>query len=161
MLRSIGCSEGVINHCLAVSRNALEIASRVKIPVDMEFIEAGAMLHDMGRCKTHGIDHAVVGAALAMEMGLPEEVARIIERHIGAGISVVEAMELGLPEKDYFPLTPEEKIVSYADNLTDAKGMLTFEEVLKRFERALGKDHPALNRFRAQHEEIMSWIDRG
>ncbi len=157
----MGCSEGVTNHCLAVSRNALEIASRVKIPVDKQLIEVGAMLHDMGRCKTHGIDHAVVGAALAREMGIPEEVARIIERHIGAGISVAEAVVLGLPEKEYHPLTPEEKIVSYADNLTDARGMLPFAEALKRFERALGKDHPALTRFKEQHEEIMSWIDRG
>ncbi len=157
----MGCSDGVINHCLAVSRSALEIASKVKIPVDKELIEAGAILHDLGRCKTHGIEHAIVGASLAREMGLPAEVARIIERHVGAGISADEAKELGLPGKDYFPETPEEKIVSYADNLTDARGMRSFDEALRSFERALGKDHPAIKRFRAQHEEITKWIYKG
>lgn len=161
ILRANGCPEGLIRHCLNVSRNALRIASRVDIPVDRDLLEFGAILHDLGRYKTHGIEHAVMGGEVAREMGLPEEVALIIERHIGAGLTASEAKKHGLPERDFLPLTPEEKIVSYADNLTMGSRMGSFEEALERFKKILGENHPAVQRFVYQHEEIMDWMASG
>ncbi len=158
ILKANGCPSGLIRHCLAVSQNAMRIASQVSTPVDKSLIEFGAVLHDLGRCRTHGIEHAVVGAEMARGAGLPGAVANIIERHIGAGLTASEAKELGLPERDFLPLTPEEKIVSYADNLTAGSMMVSFEEALKRFKKILGNDHPALQRFATQHEEIMGWM---
>ncbi len=161
ILRSNDCSEGLIRHCLAVSKNAVEIASLVEIPVDKDLIKFGAILHDLGRCKTHGIEHAVVGGEIARSMGLPEEVANIIECHIGAGLTASEAGELGLPSRDFLPRTPEEKIVSYADNLTMGSDMGTFERALGKFKKIVGEGHPAVQRFISQHEEIMNWMASG
>lgn len=157
LLKKAGCSDKVIEHVVAVAKAALNIADEVKIPVDKELIRIGALLHDIGRAKTHGIDHAAAGAQIAREMGMDERIIRIIERHIGSGIPADEALALGLPEKDYLPITPEEKIVSYSDNLISGSKIISFEEALQRFKRLLGKDHPAIERFLKQHKEIEGW----
>ena len=115
MLREHGCDDTLVRHCLSVTELAVKIAR--KCEADVQLVEAGALLHDLGRCQSHAIDHAVRGAKIATEMKLPAEIVRIIERHIGAGISRSEAKKLGLPAKDYIPQTLEEKIVSHADNL--------------------------------------------
>ena len=159
LLRRFGCSERVVEHCITVSRVALDIADRVKIRVDRGLIRQGALLHDLGRCKTHSIAHGVVGAKLIEGARVPPEVVRIVERHIGAGIPEAEARELGLPPKDYFPVTPEEKIVAYADKLARGSQVVTFQEALDDMRRSLGKDHPAIERLKNLHEEIQGWLD--
>jgi len=117
ILKDVGCSEEVIRHCKAVRDVALRIAKKTN--ADVKLVEAGALLHDIGRSKTHDIRHAIEGAKIAKKLGLCEEIVNIIERHIGAGLPAEEAKKLGLPEKDYIPLTLEEKIVCHADNLVD------------------------------------------
>ncbi len=115
LLRECGCSDAVIAHCQAVSALAVRIATKCR--ADVELCEIGGLLHDLGRCRSHTITHAVEGARVAKEKDLPEEIVKIIERHIGAGITRSEAKSLGLPERDYSPKTLEEKIVAHADNL--------------------------------------------
>lgn len=134
MLKESGCAPNVIEHCTEVASLAIEIAEKAKAAgqkVDLELVEAGALLHDSGRCRTHGIAHAVEGFRLATGKGIEPEVAEIIKRHIGAGISKEEAKELGLPEDDYFPRTLEEKIVAHADNLVKGTNRISVEERLK------------------------------
>jgi len=115
LLRQSGCSEEVIEHCQAVRDVAVKLAQRAN--ADIRLVEAGALLHDIGRSKTHDIRHAVEGARIAKKLGLPESIIRIIERHIGAGLPAVEAKKLGLPDKDFIPETLDEKIVCHADSL--------------------------------------------
>jgi uncharacterized protein (TIGR00295 family) len=117
LLREAGCSEEVINHCKAVRKVAVRIAK--KAHANIPLVEAGALLHDIGRAKTQGIMHGIEGAKIATELGLPQSIINIIERHLGAGIPKEEAIALGLPPKDYMPLTLEEKIVAHADNLIE------------------------------------------
>ncbi|MFQ5801002.1 MAG: HDIG domain-containing metalloprotein, partial [Candidatus Hydrothermarchaeales archaeon] len=100
LLRLQGCSENIVEHCTAVSKKALELADALTIPVNRDLVFAGAMLHDVGRCRTHDIEHVIVGAEIAREEGLSEDVANMIEKHIGAGITKKEAEALGLPSKD-------------------------------------------------------------
>lgn len=159
ILKKAGCSQKVIDHILAVKNLSLKIADRVKIPVDRELIRTGAFLHDIGRCRTHGIEHAVVGAEIARNLGFDGRVIKIIERHIGAGISRDEARELGLPEKDYIPQSPEEKIIAYADNLLNGDRVVSFEVSLEQFRQSLGNDHPAIKRYMALHREIQEWMN--
>lgn len=159
-LEKLGCSRWVVDHCLAVLNKALEIAEKVNIQVDLDVIREGALLHDIGRCKTNGVKHGVVGAEIARSMGVREEVVKVIERHIGAGIPRKEAVKMGLPERDFIPKSPEEKIVAYADNLTLGTRYLTFEESLSKFQKILGKDHPAIARLRSLHREVQSWINK-
>ena len=77
LLRKNNCPPKVINHCEAVAELALEIAGKLEkkgIKVDLKLVEAGALLHDIGRSKSHAVDHGVVGAKIAESEGLPEEV---------------------------------------------------------------------------------------
>lgn len=130
MLKEAGCSDEVIEHCKAVRDLAVKIAKRAN--ANVELVEVGALLHDIGRSRTHGIRHAVEGAKIAKKLGLPEEVIKIIERHIGAGIPKKEALKLGLPARDYIPETLEEKIVCHADSLIDGNKRQNIEVELER-----------------------------
>lgn len=134
LLEESGCAPNVIEHCKEVASLAVEIAEKAKAAgrnVNIELVEAGALLHDSGRCRTHGIAHAVEGFRLATGKGIEPEIAEIIKRHIGAGISKEEAKELGLPEDDYFPRSLEEKIVAHADNLVKGTNRITMQERLE------------------------------
>ncbi len=137
---------------------ALSIAGRVKVDVDLELVQQGGLFHDIGRSKTHGIEHALVGVEVAKSLGFPDRLVRIIERHIGAGITAREAVRLGLPKNDYLPLTPEEKIVSYADNLISGVREMPFYEALDRFKNILGPDHEGVELFIEQHHEMQGWM---
>ncbi|MPN29858.1 hypothetical protein SDC9_177311 [bioreactor metagenome] len=144
LLEESGCAPNVIEHCKEVASLAIEIAEKAKAAgqnVNLELVEAGALLHDMGRCRTHGISHAVEGFRLATSKGIEPEVAEIIKRHIGAGISREEAKESGLPEDDYFPRSLEEKIVAHADNLIKGTKRITIQEELEIMRKKSVPEH--------------------
>lgn len=150
-----------MEHCKIVTHVALEIAAACQlkgIKVNRELIEVGALLHDIGRSKTHNIDHAVVGVDIARSLGLPVPVLRIIERHIGAGITASEAKALGLPPKDYRPQTLEEKIVAYADKLVEGNRKVGITTAIHRLSEELGSKHPAVKRLTKLHHEFTSLL---
>src|SRR5512133_4133855 len=120
LLRDAGCSRKVINHCRAVRDCACGYASR-NPDIDPLLVEQGAMLHDIGRSRIHDIRHAQCGADLVREMGMGEDLARIVECHTGAGLTADECTLLGLSPRDCMPRTMEEKIVTHADNLIAGK----------------------------------------
>ncbi|AKB83284.1 metal-dependent phosphohydrolase [Methanosarcina barkeri 3] len=131
LLEETGCASNVIEHCKEVASLAVEIANKAKASghnINLELVEVGALLHDLGRCKTHKIAHAVEGYRLATVKGIDPEISEIIKRHIGAGISKEEARGLGLPADDYFPRSLEEKIVAHADNLVKGTSRITIAE---------------------------------
>ncbi len=158
ILKNAGCAPDVVAHCVKVCNTALALADRIAIPLDRELVRQGGLFHDIGRSQTHGIEHAITGVAIAKKLGFRDEVVKIIERHVGAGITAKEAVRLGLPEKDYLPLTPEEKLVSYADNLISGTREMPFYEALDRFKEILGPDHEGVELFRKQHHEIQGWM---
>jgi uncharacterized protein len=127
LLRDAGCSAKVILHCRAVRDCALEYAAR-NPDINYSLVGAGAMLHDIGRGKTHSIRHAQAGADLLRSMGFPEEIARIVECHTGAGLTADECTLLGLHPRDCMPRTTEEKIVTHADNLIAGATRVTIDE---------------------------------
>jgi len=158
ILIQAGCSADVVAHSIVVSQLALSFAERATVSLDRELVQLGGLFHDIGRSRTHGIEHALAGVEIAKKLGFSDRLVHIIERHIGAGISEEEAVKLGLPKKDYVPLTPEEKIVSYADNLVSGVKKMPFLEALDRFKIILGPDHEGVELFLKQHHEIQSWI---
>lgn len=160
LLEHAGCSASVVSHCLAVAEYAGDIAERINscsrkhgIRVDMELVVAGALLHDIGRARTHGIRHAVEGVAIARGIGLDGRLVRIIERHIGAGIDRDEASRLALPPGDYMPHSIEEKIVAHADNLLSGSGRITIQEEVMHL-REKGLDEKLIERFIHLNDEI-------
>jgi uncharacterized protein len=128
LLARAGCDRSVIAHAWAVTAVALSLT---KNPLaDHALVEAGAMLHDIGRGATHGISHAQRGAALARSYGLDPAVAAIIERHIGAGLTADECSLERLVPRDCVPVTLEEKIVANADNLVRGDRAVSIEDTL-------------------------------
>lgn len=155
LLKSAGCDVRLIRHCLAVSNLAVKISQKfLKRNVDVELVRIGALLHDIGRSQTHEITHAYMGSDLLRDSGLPDNVIKIVERHIGAGIPSNEAVNLGLPEKDFIPQTIEEKIVAYADKLVVGNLRISFAEACTQFTDVLGHTHPAVSRFQTLHSEL-------
>jgi len=152
LLQQAGCSDLVITHCKAVREVAVRIAVRAK--ANLELVNAGALLHDIGRSRTQGILHGVEGARIAQELHLPESIVHIIERHLGAGIPKNEAVALGLPARDFLPLTLEEKIVAHADNLINSDRQQPIENEVAK---ALKKGHKAhAARLLQLHHELSS-----
>ncbi len=130
LLARAGCGRQVIAHARAVTDLALRFTESPV--VDLDLVLAGAMLHDIGRGVTHGIDHAQRGAALARSLALDENIVHIIERHIGAGMTADECSLEGLTPRDCIPKTVEEKIVANADNLVHGDRPGTIVETLQK-----------------------------
>ncbi|MDD1718241.1 MAG: HDIG domain-containing protein [Methanoregulaceae archaeon] len=129
LLERAGCDAGVIAHSQAVHEVAIRYADRIPL-ADRELVSAGAYLHDIGRGKTHTIQHAQVGADYCRSIGLPEPVARIVECHTGAGLTADECTLLGLPPRDCVPATLEEKIVCNSDNLVAGAYPVSIERTI-------------------------------
>lgn len=137
--RHYGATPGLrallLKHSRSVADLALSTAHRLHLPLDDAQIEAAAMLHDIGIITTdapgigcHGhepyLRHGVMGASMLRAEGLPEWVARVAERHTGAGITAddVRTLHLPLDERDYMPETLLEKLICFADKYYSKSG---------------------------------------
>ena len=165
LLRKAGVGEDDIQHCLLVAGKALEIAHRTGAALDFELIGRGALFHDLGKAKTHAIEHGKLGAEMGKSLELPAAITDIMEKHIRGGLTEAEAIELGLPVKDYRLKSMEEKIVIYADRLVDiiTDGVVKAdEEAEERFEDILttdikyGKNDITRKRYLGYHREIQA-----
>ena len=130
LLREAGCSKKVIAHCRSV--HDLSIEYWHEDLMNREVLEEGAFLHDIGRGITHGLAHAQAGADLCRRKGLPERVARVVECHIGAGLTADECTLLRLLPIGCMPLTPEERVVAHADNRVAGTRVISLEERMMR-----------------------------
>ena len=123
-------SRQVADRCLAIVRKHREL------PVDVQFLEEAAMLHDIGilRCNAPSIHcygtepyikHGPIGADMLRQEGYPRH-ARVAERHTGTGLP------------GYEPETLEEQIVCYADKFyskSHPDRVLTVAEAARQLER--------------------------
>ena len=166
VLRTAGVSEDDITHSVHAAEKALEIARRIGgNGINHELVGRGALFHDLGKSKTHEMEHGKIGAELGCKIGLPQEICDIMEKHIRGGLTEPEARELGLPVKDYTLRRLEERIIIYADRLvdiindgivklkTDSESETRFEEILRTYPK-YGKNEVTLNRYLGYHREI-------
>ena len=150
--------ENVIRHCEAVYKKAMEIAANFD-NVDKDLIKKGALLHDIGRSKTHGITHAIEGVEIAKKYGYDQDVLNIIERHIGAGITEDESEKLGLPKKSYVPQTLEEKIVAHADNLISGSKEVDIDFVINKWKKRIVDSDDNIERLLKLDEELIKTFE--
>ena len=166
VLRAAGMSEDDIKHSVHAAEKALEIASRIGgNSIDQELVGRGALFHDLGKTKTHEMEHGKAGAEIGRNIGLPGPLCEIMEKHIRGGLTESEARELGLPVKDYTLHRLEERIIIYADRLVDIihDGIVTiaserdaemrFDEILRTYPK-YGKNQVTLDRYLGYHREI-------
>ncbi len=158
-------SRQVADRCLTIVKNHPDL------PVDKQFLEEAAMLHDIGIrwchaptifCygEEHYLRHGLIGGELLRKAGL-ERHARVCERHTGTGLSVVPVGKDGQPllpvdqvKAGFFvPETLEEQLVCYADKFYSKSRP---EKVLSVIETA-----ESLEKF--GHEGVvkfLSWAER-
>lgn len=165
--------EILVRHSEAVGRKAMECAeAHPELMIDRGFLRDAALLHDIGIFLTdapgiecHGklpyICHGIAGARLIREecgalLGedRAEALARVCERHTGAGLTAadIRVQHLPLPERDYLPETLEEKLICYADKFFSKGSDLDAEKPLDRVRASMschGADTGA--RFEALH----------
>jgi len=151
----------ILSHSRKVQEIALRIAKKIH-GIDLEFIKIGSLLHDIGRfdCWNDPLHHGIRGAEILRKEGL-ERYALLAERHLGAGITKEEIKHRGLdlPLRDFVPVTPEEKIITYADNLVQHDKEITFKESIERFKKELGTN--AIKKFYKLKREVDALHDKG
>ena len=132
----------ILSHSEKVKEIALRIAKNLKVQTDKDFIINASLLHDIGRFNCppnkNSLFHGIKGSKIMNKEGFPK-IAKVCERHLGAGIDKEQAKRLGLPIKDYLPKTIEEKIITFADNLISGNKEIPFADVIKRFKKEYTK----------------------
>lgn len=140
LLKKMKVPYHVRRHSLKVAEKALNIAEKItKIKIDLDLIEIGALLHDIGRSKTHGFKHALIGGKILRDLGFPEELARICETHILGGLDKEDAKAVDLPERDFLPNSIEEKIICLADKHMAGTREVSIEQRFKKWFLKYGK----------------------
>lgn len=86
LMAAYGMLPNIREHSFQVNRVALvlgEALATAGYALHLPLIEAGALLHDLGKtpCLKNGQKHAEWGAALLTELGYPE-VAQIVKEHV-------------------------------------------------------------------------------
>jgi tRNA (cytidine56-2'-O)-methyltransferase len=138
MLAEEGVQDKVKEHVIAVAGLAVRVGERMREAgneVDLTLVEAGALLHDIGRSRTHGIMHAIEGTRILADNGVSPRVIGIVRNHIGAGMDKEEAAAQGLPHEDFIPQTLEQKIVAACDNLFSGSERTTVAHEIKHLEK--------------------------
>ncbi|WP_458405886.1 TIGR00295 family protein [Methanobrevibacter sp.] len=158
LLKKEHTPDNVIEHCIAVCRKAMKIAANFD-NADVDLIRKGALLHDIGRSKTHDITHAIEGVKIAEKYGYDQDVLNIIERHIGAGITESESVGLGLPKKSYVPQTLEEKIVAHADNLVSGSEEVDIDFVIRKWKRRIKDSEDNIERLIELDNELIKTFE--
>lgn len=119
----------LLRHSSAVAEEAVAIAKRCSLDIDINDVEVAAMLHDIGIIRTNApgigcygsapyLCHGPIGADMLRAAGAPEKYALVAERHTGSGLSEEEIRARGLtlpPGRIYMPQSMLEKLVCYAD----------------------------------------------
>ena len=145
----------LVLHSRQVADLAVKLGQRLidrGVPVDIEFVEEAAMLHDIGMCRTdapgihcHGtepyIRHGILGRQMLDSIGLYRH-GRVCERHTGAGITAAEIISQHLPidpPRDLLPESIEEKLVCYADKFFSKSRIDEPPKTLDRVRKSLAK----------------------
>ena len=156
----------LVSHSRQVADMAVALGLRLidqGVPLDIEFVEEAAMLHDIGMCRTdapgihcHGTEpyilHGIIGRKMLDGMGLFRH-GRVCERHTGTGLTADEIIAEGLPivpPRDLLPESLEEKLICYADKFFSKSRPDEPPKTLERARKSLAKFGGAtLDRFDA------------
>ena len=140
LLKILKIPLSVRRHSEKVADKAIQIANKLKnAQVNMNLIEIGALLHDIGRTKTHDFKHALIGGKILRQRGFSEKLARICETHILGGLDKDDARKFGLPIRNYLPETLEEKIICLADKHMAGTREVSIQERFNRWFQKYGR----------------------
>lgn len=121
LLAEYGREADWTKHCFAVADAAARVGEIVaqNRSIDCSFLWSAALLHDIGRYRTHDpLLHGAEGYKLLSMLNYEKE-AYVCASHILFGLNAAEAKHLGLPACDFVPHSIEEKLVSLVDFLIE------------------------------------------
>lgn len=157
--------EILFRHSSQVAEYALGISARRHLRLSDELVTDAAMLHDIGICRTyapsikcqgteHYIRHGVIGGQMLRSEGVGEAIARVAERHTGAGLTQLEIIvqHLPLPPIDYLPETLLEQLICYADKFFSKSRDMQQKPLDKVLKGMQTHGDYAYQRFLALHE---------
>lgn len=124
------------------------------INVDLNLIEIGSILHDIGRSKSNKINHAIIGVQILKKYNIDYKILNIIKKHIGCGIDENEAIKYDLPLDNYIPLTDEEKIVAHSDNLINGIKKIDINTRINILKKKKIYNETIYNRYMSLDKEI-------
>ncbi|MDH4161286.1 MAG: HDIG domain-containing protein, partial [Nitrospirota bacterium] len=129
-----------------------------RLAIDRERLRVGALLHDIGRCRTHDpIGHGVEGYRLLTELGHHQE-AHVCASHILCGLSREDAAAHGLPDRAFLPRTIEEKLVPMIDSVVEVDRATTLEKRIASIMRRYDGNAWFLDRMRTAHQRARTFL---
>lgn len=147
----------IYTHSNIVCALAEQVIDRRQLPLDIDLVRAGSLLHDIGVYRLYGpsgeLDHAgyvrhgVLGYELLHDLGFPDAICRFCSCHIGMGLSRDDVIRQGLPlpVDDYLAKSREEELVMFADKFhskTTPPAFLTPSSYTRKVQR-FGEDKAA------------------
>lgn len=150
ILTEWGLRKNIIEHSLIVRDIAVQIIDKIRgsnktVEIDDKMVEAGALLHDIGRVKSHGVEHGYHGGQLLRETNIDDRIARCAMVHVLGGFTL-EDIEAEFPsdlkDKIKAPLVPEtleEKIVCLADKHVIGTRKVSLEKRFSRWFKKYGR----------------------
>jgi putative nucleotidyltransferase with HDIG domain len=153
LMEAHGMLPNIREHSLRVTRVAVflgEALAGAGFPLRLPLIEAGALLHDLGKtpCLGTGKNHAEWGAAILAELGY-QEVARIVKEH------VYLAADPRLPQPPR-----ETEIVNYADKRVLHTRVVTLGERFADLKERYGRTPEAQESIAATEVKTQALEDR-
>ena len=148
----------LLKHSTQVRDKALDLLRRGPDPAicDEADVVQAALLHDIGvgRCHAPSIlcegtadymAHGLIGGQMLREYAAShhldlEKYARVCERHTGTGLTAedIRTQRLPLPERDFLPETPLERLVCLADKFYSKSGAMQ-EKPLARVRQEMAR----------------------
>ncbi|MFX0101332.1 MAG: HDIG domain-containing metalloprotein [Candidatus Hodarchaeota archaeon] len=150
ILHEWGLRKNIIDHSIIVKDIAIQMIKKIRnsnenVEIDDELVEAGALLHDIGRIKSHGIEHGYYGGELLKDTNIDERIARCAMVHVLGGFTLEDIraeFSNDLKEKIEIPLIPEtleEKIVCLADKHVIGTRKVSLEKRFTRWFKKYGR----------------------
>jgi uncharacterized protein len=164
LLKKLGLPLNIRKHCIMVSKKGMKISKKImKIKINYNFVEIGGLIHDIGRLKTHGLDHGIVGGKIAKELGFPEEIVKICERHVLGGLDKRDIQKF-LPEYDIdidlIPQSIEEKIICLADKCFQGSKEVSIDRRFRSWFKRKDRNYKFLLKSKHRIERIQEEINQ-
>ena len=160
LLAEYGQGAAWVKHCLAVADSAARLGRVIerRYAVDRHFLWSAALLHDIGRCVTHDpIMHGVEGYNLLMKLGHSRE-ASVCISHILFGLETSEAVQFGLPARDFIPRTIEERLVSLVDLMIEGDQPTTLDRRFSSLRKRYAENGFLMGRLDLAQQTAMSFM---